>query len=63
MRFVKSVCRKPPRNLLEEHNLRSWWKNTKKSLNSGELKDNRIEALKKLMELAEENKHVNQHQY
>lgn len=63
MRFVKSVCRKPPRNLLKEHNPRSWWKNTKKRLNSGELKDNRIEALKKLMELAEENKHVNQHQY
>lgn len=36
-------------------------KHTKKQLNAGLLKSERVEAFKKLMELMEENKHVNQY--
>ena len=60
MRFLKENGRKPSRYIPEERNLRSWWKNTKKHMNAGELKPERVELFNKLIELAEENKHVNQ---
>lgn len=61
MRFVETNRRKPSRYIPEERNLRSWWKNTKKRMNAGELKPDRVEKFNKLLALAEENKHVNQY--
>lgn len=61
MRFVETNHRKPSRYFPEERNLRSWWKNTKKRMNAGELKPERVEKFNKLLALAEENKHVNQY--
>ena len=61
MRFVEMNCRKPSRYILEERNLRSWWKATKKRMNAGELKPERVDLFEKLLALADENKHVNQY--
>lgn len=60
MSFLKENHRKPSRYVPEERNLRSWWKNTKKRMNAGDLKPERVELFEKLLALAEENKHVNQ---
>ncbi len=61
MRFLNENHRKPSRYIPEERNLRSWWKNTKKRMNAGGLKPERVELFEKLLALAEENKHVNQY--
>ncbi len=61
MRFLKENHRKPSRYIPEERNLRSWWKNTKKRMNAGELKPERVVMFKDLLALADENKHVNQY--
>lgn len=61
MRFVETNHRKPSRYIAEERNLRSWWKNTKKRMNAGVLKPERVEYFERLLKLADENKHVNQY--
>ena len=60
MSFLKENHRNTSRYVPEERNLRSWWKNTKKKMNAGDLKPERVELFEKLLALAEENKHVNQ---
>lgn len=42
--------------------MRSWWKHNKKLMNAGELKPERVEMFKQLLELGEKYKHVNQYQ-
>ena len=61
MRFLQENHRKPSRYVAEERDLRNWWKATKKKMNAGELKPERIELFERLLALAEENKHVNQY--
>lgn len=61
MRFLQENHRKPSRYVAEERNLRNWWKATKKKMNAGELKPERVELFERLLALAEENKHVNQY--
>lgn len=58
---LKENHRKPSRYIAEERNLRSWWKNTKKRMNAGILKPERVKMFQRLLELADENKHVNQY--
>ena len=40
----------------------NWMKNNRKLYAAGQLKEDRVEAFKKLMELSEKYKHVNQYQ-
>lgn len=47
--------------MAEERNLRNWWKATKKRMNAGELKPERVDLFEKLLALADENKHLNQY--
>lgn len=54
--------RKPSEFNQKERNMRSWWKHNKKLMNAGELKPERQEMLKPLLELGETYKHVNQYQ-
>lgn len=61
MRFLQENHRKPSRYVAEERDLRNWWKATKKKMNAGELKPERVVLFEKLLALAEENKHVNQY--
>lgn len=60
MKFLNENHRKPSRYVAGERDLRNWWKATKKKMNAGELKPERVELFERLLALAEENKHVNQ---
>lgn len=58
--FIESNHRNPSRHRLEEHDMLNWLKANRKTLNAGKMKEERVEKFNKLLELAEENKHVNQ---
>ena len=60
--FLETNHRKPSKFVPEERNMRSWWKHNKKLMNAGELKPERVELFKRLLELGEKYKHVNQYQ-
>ena len=59
--FLQTNHRKPSKFIPEERNMRSWWKHNKKLMNAGELKPERVELFKQLLELGEKYKHVNQY--
>lgn len=61
-RFIEKNHRNPSKHYVENRNLLSWVKQQRKLMNAGALKPNRVEAFKKLMEIWEENKHINQYQ-
>lgn len=58
--FIEVNHRNPSKYVDEERNMVNFLKHTRKQMNQGLLKENRIEEFKKLLELMEENKHVNQ---
>lgn len=58
--FVEANHRNPSRHRIEEHDMLNWVKANRKKMNAGELKAERVEAFKRLLELCEENRHVNQ---
>lgn len=60
--FIESSHRNPSKHFVENRNLLSWVKQQRKLMNAGTLKPERVETFKKLMELWEENKRVNQYQ-
>ena len=60
--FIKTNHRNPSRHNPEErYKYCNWIKHTKKQLNAGDLKEDRIEKFNHLLELMEDNKHVNQY--
>ena len=58
--FPEENHRNPSKYAPEERNMYNYLKHTRKQMNQGLLKPERIEAFKKLLVLMEENKHVNQ---
>ena len=52
--FLETYHRKPSKFIPEERNLRSWWKHNKKLMNAGDLKPERVEMFKQLLELGGE---------
>ena len=58
--FIEENHRNPSKYVDEERNMVNFLKHTRKQMNQGLLKEDRIEEFKKLLELMEENKHVNQ---
>lgn len=60
MTFIETNKRNPSKYAPEERNMYNYLKHTRKQMNQGLLKENRIEAFKKLLELMERYKHVNQ---
>lgn len=58
--FIETNKRRPSKYVMTERNAWNWLRHTQKLYNSGELKAERVEAFKRLLALAEENKHVNQ---
>lgn len=58
--FIEVNHRNPSKYVDEERNMVNFLKHTRKQMNQGLLKEDRIEEFKKLLELMEENKHVNQ---
>lgn len=59
--FIESNHRNPSRHRIEEHDMLNWLKATRKKMNAGDLKSERIELFQRLMALCEKYKHVNQY--
>lgn len=62
MGFMETNHRNPSRHRLEEHNMLNWMKATRKKMNAGGLKEERVELFQKLLEVGERYKRVNQYQ-
>ena len=58
--FIESNHRNPSKHRLEEHDMLNWVKANRKVLNAGKLKPERAEAFKRLMEMMEQYRRVNQ---
>ena len=60
--FIETNHQNPSKNNMEERNMYNYIKHTRKQLNQGLLKEDRIESFEKLMVLMEQNKRKNQYQ-
>lgn len=60
--FVETNKRNPSKHRLEEHDMLNWVKANRKALNAGKLKDERIEAFKKLLAVCEGYRRKNQYE-
>lgn len=60
--FMAENHRRPSKFVDEERGLRNWWKHQQKLVNAGELRLERMEKFKELVELGEKYKRVNQYQ-
>lgn len=60
--FININHRNPSRHRIEEHDMLNWLKASRKKMNAGGLKPERVELLKILLALVEENKRKNQYQ-
>lgn len=61
MEFMELNHRNPSRHRLEEHDVLNWIKHNRKLMNAGALKPERVELFKKLLEVGEKYKHINQY--
>ena len=61
VRFIESNHRNPSKHRIEEHDMLNWLKANRKAMNAGTLKPERVVLFKKLLELGEQYKHVNQY--
>ena len=59
--FIEENHRNPSKHRIEEHDMLNWLKVNRKKMNAGELKTERVEVFKILLELIEEHKRVNQY--
>ena len=59
--FIEANKRNPSKHRIEEHDMLNWVKATRKRMNAGTLKPERVVLFKKLLELGEQYKHVNQY--
>lgn len=62
MDFMTANKRWPSKFVDEEREMRNWWKHQQKLVNAGELKAERVEKLKELLELGEKYRHKNQYE-
>ena len=60
--FIEANHRNPSKHRIEEHDMLNWVKANRKVMNAGKMKPERVEAFKKLLEMMEECKRVNQYQ-
>ena len=60
--FIETNHRNPSKHRIEEHDMLNWLKASRKKMNAGNLKPDRIERFNELLALMEENKRVNQYQ-
>jgi len=61
MDFMETYHRNPSKYNMEERNMYNFVKHTRKQMNQGLLKPERVEMFNKLLALAEQYKHVNQY--
>ena len=59
--FIETNHRNPSKHRIEEHNMLNWLKANRKVLNAGNMKPERMEKFRKLLELIEQNRRKNQY--
>ena len=59
--FVENNKRRPSKYAPEECNAWNWLRHTQKQYGAGDLKSERVEMFEKLLNLCDENRHVNQY--
>ena len=59
--FIEREHRNPSRHRIEDHDMLNWLKANRKKMNAGEMKVERVEKFKELLEIVEENKRKNQY--
>ena len=62
VRFIEANHRNPSKHRIEEHNMLNWLKASRKLINAGKMKPERVKMFEMLQELMEEHKRVNQYQ-
>ena len=62
MDFMTVNKRRPSKFVDSERGLRNWWKHQQKLVNAGELRSERMEKYKELLEMGEKYRRVNQYQ-
>ena len=62
MSFIETNKRNPSRHRIEDHDMLNWLKANRKRMNVGEMKPDRVEKFKKLLELTEQYKRKNQYE-
>lgn len=58
--FIERNRRNPSKHRIEEHDMLNWLKANRKVLNAGEMKPDRVEKFKKLLEMTEQYRRKNQ---
>ena len=59
--FIEREHRNPSKHRIEEHDMLNWLKASRKKMNAGELKEERLAKFKELLALVAENKRKNQY--
>lgn len=59
--FISANHRNPSKHRIEEHLMLNFIKHNRKLMNKGEMKTERVEPFKQLLELIDQNKHMNQY--
>ena len=60
--FIEANKRNPSRHRVEEHDHLNWLKVNRKALNAGKMKPERVEKFRKLLEMTEQYRRVNQYE-
>lgn len=63
MVFMEANKRRPSKFVDEERGMRNWWKHQQKLMNAGELRQERVEMFRELLEVGEKVRRVNQYQW
>ena len=61
MAFIEKEHRNPSKHRIEEHDYLNWLKANRKALNAGKMKPERFEKFRKLLEMTEQYRRVNQY--
>ena len=62
MGFLEENHRNPSKHRIDEHDYLNWLKANRKVMNAGKMKAERAEKFRKLLEMTEQFKRVNQYQ-
>lgn len=60
--FIKVNHRNPSRHRIEEHNMLNWLKASRKLINAGKMKPERVKMFRKLLALTEQYRRKNQYE-
>ena len=62
VRFIEANHRNPSKHRIEAHNMLNWLKASRKLINAGKMKPERMEKFRKLLEMTEQYRRKNQYE-